>query len=207
MFVVLTRPTHRAMALTGKLKKAGHTVRCVPLTGIVDLERFPDPKDYEGVLFTSVSAVERAPFDVQWPRVGAVGPVTLAALEKRGIAVDVLGTGGGAALAEAWGDCVDQRLLLPQAEGAHPGLAEALVAKGAALTCARVYRTVPLDDVDTAALEGAEVIYFFAPSQVEAFRELDVNTSAKYCAHGQTTLEAMSGMEPVIDPEELTADS
>ena len=203
MLVVLTRPTHRAMALTAKLRKAGHAVRCVPLTGIVDLEPFPDPKDHEGVLFTSVSAVERAPFDVSWPRVGAVGPVTLAALDMRGIRVDVLGTGGGAELAEAWGDCVGQRLLLPQAEGAHPALAEALLAKGAILTCARVYRTVRLDDVDTAAFEGADVIYFFAPSQVEAFLELDVDTSAKYCAHGQTTLEAMSGLEPVIDTDEL----
>ena len=57
--------------------------------------------------------------------------------------------------------------------------------------------------VDTAALEGADVICFFAPSQVEAFRELDVETHAKYCAHGQTTLEAMSGLEPVIDTDEL----
>ena len=32
------------MALTGKLNRAGHTVRCVPLTGIVDLEPFPDPR-------------------------------------------------------------------------------------------------------------------------------------------------------------------
>ena len=206
MLVVLTRPTQRAMALTGKLRKAGHAVRCVPLTGIVDLEPFPDPKGYEGVLFTSVSAVERAPFDAPWPRVGAVGPVTLAALDMRGIQVDVLGTGGGAELAEAWGDCVGQRLLLPQAEGAHPSLADGLLAKGANLTCARVYRSTPLDDVDRAVFLDADVICLFAPSQVEAFRELGVTTSASFCAYGPTTLAAMTGLGPVIGTDELFTD-
>ena len=205
MFVVLTRSAHRAAALTGELKEAGHSVRCVPLTGIVDVEPFPNPANYAGVLFTSANAVERAPFGVQWPRVGAVGPVTKAALDERGIFVAVVGTRGGAELAEAWGDCVGQQLLLPQAEGAHAALAEALLAKGAILTCARVYRTVRLEDVDTATLEGADVICFFAPSQVKAFRALDVETKARFCAYGPTTLAAMSGLEPVIDTDDLFA--
>ena len=106
-------------------------------------------------------------------------------------------------MAEAWGDCVGQRLLLAQAEGAHPALADGLLARGAILTCARVYRSTPLEDVDRAVFEDADVICFFAPSQVEAFRELGVTTAASFCAYGPTTLATMTGLGPVIDTDEL----
>ena len=144
MRVVLTRPESRGHALAERLRAAGHDVECVPLTEIVDRAPFPDPSRFDGVLFTSVNAAKRAPANASWPRVGAVGAATADALAERGIPVAVIGSGGGAELGEAWGPARDQHLLLPQAEEAHPALAEALRAKGAVLTCASVYASEPV---------------------------------------------------------------
>ncbi|MHC4223077.1 MAG: uroporphyrinogen-III synthase [Planctomycetota bacterium] len=203
MKVVLTRPAGRGAELAGKLRAAGHQVAHAPLTSIRDAEPFPDPAGFDGVLFTSVSAVDRAPADVRWPRVGAVGDVTAEALRRRGIAVDVEGGGGGTDLARAWGGAEGQRLLLPQAIKAHPALAEALRAAGAEVVCVPVYETIPVEKPDRVLLAEADLICFFAPSAVRAFRTLDVRTRAKVWAHGPTTRaavdEVLQGDLDVID--------
>ncbi len=194
MRIVLTRDPERAGALAERLRAAGHEVSCVPLTAVEDGAPFPDPSGYDGVLFTSVNAVARAPAKARWPRVGAVGEATAAALRARGIDVDVVGALGGKELAEAWGPARGQRLLLPQAEDAHRDLADALRAAGAQVAAVPVYRTVPLRDVDVRPLEGADLVCFFAPSQVRAFRALGVRTRARFLGHGPTTEAAMEGL-------------
>lgn len=191
MLVVLTRPEGRGGEFAERWRAQGHEIRHVPLTRIADGEPFPDPAPYDGVLFTSVSAVDRAPAAARWPRVGAVGAATAAALRARGIRVDVVGVAGGAALARAWGAAGGQRLLLPQAAGAHPALAAALRAGGAQVVCVPVYRTVPVAEVDTATLARADRICFFAPSAVRAFLALGVPTRALFWAVGETTEEAL----------------
>jgi uroporphyrinogen-III synthase len=173
-------------------------VACVPLTAVEDLDPFPDPSGFDGVLFTSINAALRAPAGARWPRVGAVGEKTAAALAARGIRVDVVGAGGGKELSVTWGHAQGQRLLLPQAADAHPDLADALRAAGAFVTIARVYRTVPLEGVDPAPFERADLICFFAPSQVRAFRALSVTTAAKFWGVGATTRAAMAGL-PVVE--------
>jgi len=196
--IVLTRDAARGGALARDLRAKGHDVSCVPLTAVEDGEVFPDPSGFDGVLFTSVNAVERAP-DGRWPRVGAVGTSTAAALRARGIEVDVVGSGGGKELAAAWGPAKGQRLLLPQAADAHPDLADALRAKGAVVTEVAVYRTVPLADVDRTPFERADLVCFFAPSQVRAFRALGVSTGARFRGHGATTRAAMGGLPQTED--------
>jgi uroporphyrinogen-III synthase len=199
MRIVLTRPEGRGEELAERLRAAGHEVIHLPLTRIEDAEPFPDPAPFDGVLFTSVSAVERAPEGATWPRVGAVGPTTAGALADRGIDVAVVGTGGGAELARAWGPAAGQRLLLPTAEQSHPALAEGLTAAGAEVVKVAVYRTLPVSDPDVFVLESADVICFFAPSAVRAFNALNVKTNASFWAHGRTTEESMDDLGPRIE--------
>jgi len=146
MRIVLTRPRGRGEAWKQRLESQGHEVALVPLTEIRDGEPFPDPAAYDGVLFTSVAAVERASEGARWPRVGAVGAVTAAALDERGIGVDVIGNGGGKELAQAWarelGNAMGHRLLLPQARRAHAALEVALRGMGAEVDCVAVYETL-----------------------------------------------------------------
>lgn len=202
MRIVLTRERERGDALAEELRAKGHEVSCVPLTRAEDGDPFPDPSLFDGVLFTSVNAAMRAPLYARWPRVGAVGQATAGVLSARGIHVDVVGPGGGKDLAVEWsasGPAVPgQRLLLPQAAEAHPDLVEALLAAGARVTVVAVYRTVPLAGVDRAPFERADLVCFFAPSQVRAFRALSVTTRARFWGHGPTTRAAMAGM-PAVD--------
>ncbi len=192
MRVVLTRPAGRGAEFARRLRAAGHAVAHVPLTRIEPDAPFPDPAPFDGVLFTSVAAVERAPASTRWPRVGAVGPATAAALRTRGVRVDVVGEGGGEELARAWGEARGQRLLLPQARAAHPALARALRALGAEVTAVPVYRTMTLDEVDRAALEAAELVCFFAPSAVRAYRALALPGTRHTWGLGATTRAAMA---------------
>jgi uroporphyrinogen-III synthase len=194
--IVLTR--ERDEALAPRLRAAGHEVACVPLMAVEARDPFPDPSLFDGVLFSSVNAVARAP-EARWPRVGAVGEATAAALRARGIRVDLVGAGGGKELAAAWGPAKGQRLLLPQAAAAHPDLADALRAKGAAVTVAKVYAAVARKGVDRAPFERADIVCFFAPSQVRAFRALGVATSARFWGLGRTTRAAMEGLPQVAD--------
>ena len=187
MKIVLTRPAGRGGDFRRRLEAQGHEVVHLPLTEIHDAGPFPDPTLYDGVLFTSVAAVERIPAAGQWPRVGAVGPTTAQALHERGVDVAVVGNGGGADLAEAWGECGGQRLLLPQASDAHPALEEALRSAGAEVEPVAVYETRPLENVDEEPFRDADVICFFAPSAVRAFRALDPASNASYWALGATT--------------------
>ena len=209
MRIVLTRPRGRGEAWRERLEAEGHAVALVPLTEFRDGDPFPDPSGYDAVLFTSVAAVERAPEGVEWPRIGAVGAVTAAALGERGIGVDVIGTGGGAELAAAWthatGNLMAHRILLPQARRAHATLEVALRGMGADVDCVAVYETLPAPRVDRGALENADVIAFFAPSAVRIFRELRVASSARFWGIGSTTRAAMAdaGLEhsdvPALD--------
>jgi len=209
MRIVLTRPRGRGANWSESLAAAGHEVTLVPLTEIRDCDAFPDPSGYDGVLFTSVSAVERAPAGASWPRVGAVGPATAGACRDLGIEVTVEGNGGGGELAQTWlnelGNVMGHRLLLPQARRAHADLEVALRGSGAEVDCVAIYETLPAPRVDRDALESADLIAFFAPSAVRAFGRLEVETAARFWGVGLTTRQTMEDLgfdhsdEPALD--------
>jgi hypothetical protein len=62
------------------------------------------------------------------------------------------------------------------------------------VTVAKVYKTVPRRDVERAPFERADLVCFFAPSQVRAFRALSVATRARFWGVGRTTRAAMAGL-------------
>ncbi len=201
MRVVVTRAPERGAEFRRRLEEAGHEVESVALTEIRDGAPFPSPAGYDGVLFTSVAAVERAPRGVVWPRVGAVGPATAAALRESGIRVDVWGAAGGEALATAWGDPRGTRLLLPQAAEAHPALAARLRERGAQVDAVAVYRTLPRTDLapaERAALADADLLCFFAPSAVRAYLSLGLTRRGRCWGVGPTTRQAI--LEGNLDP-------
>jgi uroporphyrinogen-III synthase len=189
--IVLTRPEGRGEAAARALRAEGHEVLLVPLTEIRAVGEFPDPAGFDSVLFTSAAAAERAPPGARWPRVGAVGERTAAALRDRGIRVDIVGEGGGAALAQAFAPRRGERILLPRAREAHPALEEALAAMGAEVTAAAVYENVPRREVDRAALAAAEEIWFFAGSAVRAFRALRLDTRARLVPKSASARDAL----------------
>ena len=196
MRIVITRPAARGAGFS----RPDDTCVFVPLARTEPgPDPFPDPSGFDGVLFTSASAAELAPQNASWPKVGAVGPATKKALQARDIAVHVVGTGGGAQLAEAWGTARGQRLLLPQAAKAHPALAESLRESGAEVVVAKVYRTVTLPDPDVEELRRADLICFYAPSAVRAFVALGVETRATFWGHGETTRSAMTALQPQVN--------
>jgi len=191
----VTRPQARGAGFS----RPDDTVVFVPLTRTEPgPDPFPDPSGFDGVLFTSATAAEFAPKSVSWPRVGAVGPVTAKALHARGIPVAIVGSGGGAVLAEAWGEARGQRLLLPQAAVAHAALADNLRESGAEVVVATIYRTVAEKDPDLDELRRADLICFYAPSAVRAFVALGVGTRATFWGLGETTRAAMTGLHPQI---------
>jgi len=192
--VVVTRARHQASGLVERLRAVGAETVEVPTIEIVD----PDDggqtmaavaarvREYDWVCFTSANAVERflahlrdarALGDV---RVAAIGPGTAAALAGAGIVADLVPDRSLAeGLVEAFPDpdadagevTGSRRVLLPQAAGARPVLADGLAAKGWTVEVVHAYRTVPaipVPEVLTAAGK-ADAIAFTSASTVAAY--------------------------------------
>jgi uroporphyrinogen-III synthase len=108
-------------------------------------------------------------------RVAAVGPVTAAALQERGIqpaVVPELFT--GEALAGSLGALRGRRVLLAQAAAARPQTAESLAAQGAVVTTLALYESVPAMPDETALAElaaGVDAVTFASGSAVRFFSQ------------------------------------
>jgi uroporphyrinogen-III synthase len=102
----------------------------------------------------------------------AVGPATAAALRQVGIEPALVpAEATAAALAAALGARPGARIVLAQAEGAHPALADTLAAAGWDVHRVTAYRTVPVAP-DRELLEraaAADAITFASGSTVDAF--------------------------------------
>jgi uroporphyrinogen-III synthase len=130
---------------------------------------------YDWVVFTSANAVLHFCPDVSVPGTGrsgqniaAVGPATADALRARGATVDLVPDEAVAeSLVAAFPDGPG-RVLLPQAEGARPVLADGLRAKGWDVDVVVTYRTVAvaLTDAQRNAARGADAIAFTSSSTV-----------------------------------------
>ncbi|MEH0108119.1 uroporphyrinogen-III synthase [Tersicoccus sp. MR15.9] len=168
--IALTRGPARAGALGAVLREAGATVLTVP---VVDFAWPADLGPLDDALTalrdgrfgwlavtsaTTVTALTRraAALGTGLPillavagdrvRIAAVGAGTAAALERAGVAVDLVpATGSGAqALLEAWPDASPEQtpVLLPHSDLAAGALADGLTARGWPVTAVTAYRTV-----------------------------------------------------------------
>lgn len=198
--IVVTRARAQAQDLVEGLEGLGAKVEAFPLIRIVaprdegPLRRAArELSRYDWVAFTSVNGVERfwavlegegeGAESFRGVRVGCVGPATAAALESRGVSVDLVPPVAVAeSMVEAFAAVAGEgaapfagmRFLLPLAEGARPVLGEGLRALGAEVDRVDAYRTVA-DAVDAAALRRllddgiVDVMTFTSPSTVHAF--------------------------------------
>jgi uroporphyrinogen-III synthase len=180
--VVVTRAADQASALVERLRAAGATVVEVPTIAIADPDdggaalaaAVADLDAYDWVVLTSTNGVARflaALGAERPPPVAVVGPGTGAALRAAGIEptlvperfvaeglLSVFPPGPG-------------RVLLPQAEGARPVLADGLETAGWTVDAVVAYRTVPADAAP-ALLERArraDAITFTSGSTVTGY--------------------------------------
>lgn len=141
MDVLITRPLAQAWRLGAELTRLGARRLYCPLWQYAA----PTAPEAEGdwtragpwqaVLVTSQEAARRSADQIRLAEPGlvaAVGEATRAALGRRGIQVQVVGTGGGLSLAEALRPHLTPgaRVAVLRAEGAPRALPEALLARG-----------------------------------------------------------------------------
>ena len=165
--VVITRPEGQSEALSQRLRALGAMPVPFPVIAIVPPEAggaldraLKNLSDYDWTIFTSVngvvhfwqrlSATSGVPADSLTGipgfkgRIAAIGPATAAALEQRGVRVDLLPAEYRAeAILAAIGDVAGQYVLLPRADIARADLADGLRQRGAFVIEAAAYRTVP----------------------------------------------------------------
>jgi uroporphyrinogen III methyltransferase/synthase len=190
--VVVTRAAHQAPALTGRLHDLGARVVEVPtialappadggtaLTAAVEKLR---QGAYAWVVFTSANAVEKFMALVPDSRaygvtqVAAVGPATVEALRRARLVADLVppdyrGEGLLAAFPDPPTGDIAPALVLPQAGGARPELAQGLARAGWKVEVVEAYRTVP-QPVGRGVLEAAsraDAICFASPSAVHSY--------------------------------------
>ncbi len=230
--VLITRSRDSLDDLRARLAVLGAiTVEC-PLIRIDPASPSPDLDDailalhrYDWIALTSVHGV-RAFFDrlsalgrdaraLQPCRVGVVGPITAAALLKRGIAADVVPEPhSAAALAEALlGSPAGRpkRVLCPRGDLARPELPRALRDAGVAVDEAVAYHTVALTPPASAVRairDGVDAILFCSPSAVRRFAELGVDTGGAVVACiGPTTATAAKAAGMKVDRVAEEADN
>jgi uroporphyrinogen-III synthase len=206
--VVVTRPREQAASLAEPLARLGARVLLAPTIRIVPRPWDDEVAavvaglaGYHLVVFTSRNGVDvfldyleaagrrgqagRVPGSVTpgplapGVLVAAVGPATAAALEERGVAVDVVPAefiAEGLVAAFEQQDLVPAgtRVLLPTARRARPVLPDALSAWGAHVDVLAVYDTAPAEsfDLPVAEIAAADFITFTSASTAEEFAVL-----------------------------------
>jgi uroporphyrinogen-III synthase len=162
--VIVTEGEGAGLRLAARLRQSGADVRMLPVIthstspDLAALDAALSSLDgYSWVGFTSARAVEAvcghpAWTRIEWsgpmrPRVGAVGPMTAAALLAHGVEVDLRpAVPGGRALAEAIvaaeaGSMPGRTVLWPRSDIADPRFAEVLTAAGATVVMPVAYCT------------------------------------------------------------------
>lgn len=135
--------------------------------------KLPDLSSYDWLIFTSRFAVEaflkRASWEV--PKVVAIGELTAAALEDRGIKVDLIpsdeSSKGIVAVLQKL-DIKGGKILIPCSNLARNYLAEGLKGLGASVDKLIVYNNVKTE-VEPIDLRGIDEIIFSSPSTVNNF--------------------------------------
>jgi uroporphyrinogen-III synthase len=153
LYVLVTRPRERAGALIDRLEALGARAVACPVIEIQPLawSGARDAGRYDVVIFTSPAAVQHGSdgMDLRGTfEVAGVGPATTAALRERGFGVTVEpatsnDSEGLLAHPAMASDRVSGRhVLIVRGDGGRGLLGESLVARGAAVDYAEVYRRV-----------------------------------------------------------------
>ena len=160
--VVVTRPEAQAASFAALLREKGARVITFPVIRIVPSERMElldsalaNINSYQWIIFTSANGVrfffERLQGlsmdvrDLKGVRIATIGPTTAAAIQQRGIRVDLvpedfISEGVVRAFEEI--DIRGARILLPRAETARDVIPQGLARQGALVDVIPVYRTV-----------------------------------------------------------------
>ncbi|MEW5920896.1 MAG: uroporphyrinogen-III C-methyltransferase [Bacillota bacterium] len=237
--VVVTRPREQAAALADAIAELGGEPLVIPLITIappVDtapLDRvIREISSYDWVIFTSVNGVKyfwerlrclgRDIRGLKGARLCAIGPATCAALEGKGLRVDIVPSAYRAeGLLERLKDEIKpgEHVLLPRAAAARPLLPRALASLGARVTHVEAYRTLP-GKGDVSLLRSllrerdVQVITFTSPSTVRQCLVL-LGSEAGELLQGVTlasigpitTAAARSlGLEVDVEADEYTID-
>lgn len=238
--VIVTRARAQAGELAGLLEVRGAEVLLCPVI------RFEDPddwgpadaaiasiRDYDWVVFTSRNGVDRffarlasRGLDARAladARVAAVGPATAGALERHGITPDLVPdehvAEGLLAALEARGPLRGLSILIPRAQEARELLPDELVARGAKVDVAPVYRTVgegaAPEPVREALADGTvDAVVFTSASTVKRFAALfapsppaEVLSGVMVASIGPVTSDAARelGLTVAVQPDEYTA--
>ena len=195
--VLITRSRSQASKLKELLEDLGAspielpTIQTVPLDDYAELDAVLDRlADFSWVIFASANAVEavfsrlgtrdhdrdaRAFGSV---RVGAIGPATAQALERRGIIADYMpASSTSEALVDELSsrDWTDVPVLLPGADIGRDLLAQGLAQLGAQVQLVAAYRTVADPDIGHQAREtldqGVDIVTFTSSSTVRNLLE------------------------------------
>jgi len=195
--IVVTRPESQAESLTALLQDAGARVISFPTIRVVSPESWDGLdnairhlEDYAWLIFTSANAVrfflERLHAagkdlrDLKGIRLCTIGPATAAALESRGLRVDLVPeTYLSEGVVAAFDQFVisGQRSLLPRAEKARDVIPEGLTRRGAIVDVVTAYRTLNSGRTRSGLTEliaqsRVDVLTFTSPSTVTNFLEI-----------------------------------
>ncbi len=171
--VLVTRPAERAEGLIQAIEAAGGAARRFP---VIEIEPCPlpwaapgTPLQYGAMLFVSPAAVAHgvealALTPAFAPPIGAVGAATRAALTERGfaVAIEPVDSQDSEGLLRAPALAADRvagrRVLIVRGEGGREDLAEGLMARGAAVDYAEVYRRRRPEGLDPTVATECDVV-------------------------------------------------
>ncbi len=209
--IAVTRARAQASSLAARLAGLGASVLEAPAIRIEPLPFTRPPLgQYDDLVLTSVNGVELLlETDVRelaGVRVAAIGSATVAALQRRGIAADVVPPRAiSEELLEELGTVAGRRVLIATAEGARDVLPDGLRQRGAIVEVLHLYRTVP-EPVDPDAIDAVDLVTFASSSTVDTVLgalDADRLTRLRAVSIGPVTSASLraAGVEPVAEAE------
>jgi uroporphyrinogen-III synthase len=218
--IVVTRPGARGGDFAVELGRLGASVLTLPLIRIEAAEDAPlaaalaGAPGYDWVVFTSANAVEaagRLGADLSRTKVAAVGPATAAALRRFGTEPAFVPDRFAAQhVVPGLEPLVGARVLLPQADVAESGLADAVRDRGATVTVITAYRTVPVERSasELAELRAADAVVLASGSAARSLASQGGAGEALVVCIGPKTAEAASvvGLPVGLVADETTAE-
>jgi uroporphyrinogen III methyltransferase/synthase len=216
--IAVTRARAQASELAARLRALGATVLEVPAIRIVPLAGgAPGLDGYDLICLTSPNGVhtlfdrlKEAGLDaraIAGSQVAAIGPGTAAALERHGIAADVVPDRFVAeGLIDALADVPLKRALVARAAGARDVLPDALRERGVEVDVLPLYETVPepLSQTDLEDVQCADYVTFTSSSTVRFFlssAERRLSSRTRLISIGPVTSAALRerGLEPHVE--------